>query len=488
MYRSEIRDSQKSELLEKVKKQKYGEYLVGMQIHKIRGFSDKDINFEFPVTALIGSNGSGKSSILGAAACAYKSIKPSLFFPKSSIGDTSMAEWGASYNLINRKQKPDGTIKRNSNFKRSRWNRDNVLERHVLFFGIQRTVPAGEKTIFKKLTSSTYKHNEALQTLEARIASEVNKVLGKDVSNFKLTHCSGNIFLVGENEGTHYSEFHFGAGESSIIKMIEEIEKAPNNSLVLIEEIENGLHPIATTRMVEYLINVASRKNIQAIFTTHSDYALLPLPNEAIWSCVGGELRQGKLSVEALRAISGKVDKELVIYVEDDFAKKWVESILRGEIEQYFDQIEIHAVGGDGNALGIHEKNLRDPAFTKKSMCILDGDSLQRSDGDFVKRLPGKQPEYEVFSTIYNNLNTLISKLTVSCHLRNEQQDYFKQILTEINSTNRDPHILFDKIGEQIGFIPTEVIRNAFFTYWIEYNKDFCNELVKSVKEQISNK
>ena len=159
MYRSEIRDSQKSELLEKVKKQKYGEYLVGMQIHKIRGFSDKDINFEFPVTALIGSNGSGKSSILGAAACAYKSIKPSLFFPKSSIGDTSMAEWGASYNLINRKQKPDGTIKRNSNFKRSRWNRDNVLERHVLFFGIQRTVPAGEKTIFKKLTSSTYKHN-----------------------------------------------------------------------------------------------------------------------------------------------------------------------------------------------------------------------------------------------------------------------------------------------------------------------------------------
>ena len=121
-------------------------------------------------------------------------------------------------------------------------------------------------------------------------------------------------------------------------------------------------------------------------------------------------------------------------------------------------------------------------------MCILDGDSLQRSDGDFVKRLPGKQPEYEVFSTIYNNLNTLISKLTVSCHLRNEQQDYFKQILTEINSTNRDPHILFDKIGEQIGFIPTEVIRNAFFTYWIEYNKDFCNDLVKSVKEQISNK
>ena len=488
MYRSEIRPSQIGELLKKVREQKYGQYLLGIYIQKIRGFVDKNIRFDFPVTALIGSNGSGKSSVLGAAACAYKSIKPGMFFPKSSVGDESMAEWGSNYELIDRETKKDGFIKRNSNFKRSRWNRDNVLERHVLFFGIQRTVPAGEKTIFKKLTNSTYKHHEQLKTLEPIVASEVNKVLGKNVSNFELTHCSGNIFLVGENMGSHYSEFHFGAGESSIIKMIEEIEKAPDNTLVLIEEIENGLHPIATTRMVEYLIDVASRKNIQSIFTTHSDYALLPLPDEAIWSCVSGELRQGKLSVEALRAISGKVDKELVIYVEDDFAKKWVESILRGEIDKYFDQIEIHAVGGDGNALKIHEKNLIDPAFNKKSICILDGDSNQNSDNEFVRKLPGQQPEREIFDTVYNHLDVLISKLTISCHLKNEQQEYFKSILDKIYSTNRDAHLLFTQIGEQIGFIPTEVIRNAFFVYWIEYNKEYCNELIEFVKSMISEK
>ncbi len=58
--------------------------------------------------------------------------------------------------------------------------------------------------------------------------------------------------------------------------------------------------------MVEYLIDVAERKSIQAIFTTHSDYALEPLPNEAIWACIDGRLRKGKLSVEALRAVSGR--------------------------------------------------------------------------------------------------------------------------------------------------------------------------------------
>ena len=42
-------------------------------------------------TALIGPNGGGKSTVLGAAACAYREMRPGLFFPKSSIGDTSMS-------------------------------------------------------------------------------------------------------------------------------------------------------------------------------------------------------------------------------------------------------------------------------------------------------------------------------------------------------------------------------------------------------------
>lgn len=72
MERSEIRDSVKTALLDKVRKHDYGKYLFKVDITKIRGFSGETIEFNFPVTALIGPNGSGKSSILGAAACAYK--------------------------------------------------------------------------------------------------------------------------------------------------------------------------------------------------------------------------------------------------------------------------------------------------------------------------------------------------------------------------------------------------------------------------------
>jgi hypothetical protein len=55
---------------------------------------------------------------------------------------------------------------------------------------------------------------------------------------------AGSVLLTGKTSaGSGYSEFHFGAGESSIIRMVSQIELADEQSLVLIEEIENGFIP-----------------------------------------------------------------------------------------------------------------------------------------------------------------------------------------------------------------------------------------------------
>lgn len=96
---SEIRDSTRAKLLDKVRKHDYKKYLWKASIQKTRGFSNQEIVFDFPVTALIGPNGSGKSAVLGAAGCAYKEIKPGTFFPKSTVGDESMAGWRIEYEL-----------------------------------------------------------------------------------------------------------------------------------------------------------------------------------------------------------------------------------------------------------------------------------------------------------------------------------------------------------------------------------------------------
>lgn len=487
MQLSEIRESTIVQLLDKVRRHDYGKYLYKASITKVRGFVNEDITFDFPVTALIGPNGSGKSSVLGVAGCAYKPIKPGMFFPKSTVGDESMSGWRVEYELIDKVLNARQLVKRSSNFRQAKWVRGDVADRNVLFFGIERTVPAGEKTRYKQLMRSTYVHRLPLEPIEEAVATQVEHILGRSVADYRVTeYGTDDKFLVGRMGENRFSEFHFGSGESSIIRMVMKIEQAQENSLILIEEIENGLHPIATRRMVEYLIDVSARKSIQAIFTTHSDYALSPLPSEAIWASISGKLRQGRLSVEALRAVSGRVDKKLAVFVEDEFAKTWVDTILREGLGADYDQVEMHAVHGDGNAVAIHRSHAANPAVSFKSLCVIDGDSQQREDAtNGVIRLPGAKPELAVFEAIRARLNEDLAILTVSCQRAPEAQDLVLRSIEEVARTNRDPHLLFNQVGIKIGFVPEAIVRGAFLTLWVRSNPQFCNDLSARVRELI---
>lgn len=486
---SEIRNSTMTQLIEKVRRHDYGKYLYKASIAKIRGFDGEDITFEFPVTALIGPNGGGKSSVLGVAGCAYKTIKPSTFFPKSTVGDESMSGWRVEYELVDKDINPRQLIKRSSNFRQAKWVRADVADRDVLFFGIERTVPAGEKARYKKLMRSTYVHRPPLEPLESAVVRQVEHILGKSVADYLVTNYgSDDVFLVGRAGTNKFSEFHFGAGESSIIRMISRIEQASQNSLILIEEIENGLHPIATQRMVEYLVDVADRRAIQAIFTTHSDYALLPLPSEAIWASINGKLKQGKLSVESLRAVSGRIDKKLAIFLEDEFAKSWVDNILREKLGADYDQVEVHAVHGDGIAVSTHRAHMANPSVDSKSLCIIDGDSEQLDDDqNGVIRLPGGQPERAVFEAICGRLTEDIAILTVSCQRDPAAQELVRRTIEEVSRTNRDPHLLFNQIGIKIGFVPEVIVQGAFLSLWVRNNAEFCDGLARKVKALIDN-
>jgi hypothetical protein len=487
LQHSQIRQSQLSALSEQVRRLNYSKYLRRVRLTKVRAFSGAAVSFDFPVTALVGPNGGGKSTVLGAAACAYKSIKPGLFFPKSSIGDNSMSQWSIEYELIDKEVNPNSWIRRSSIFKQMRWRRHDVVSRSVSYFGIARTVPAGERSEFKKLMHPSYVHNEPLQALPNQAATEIEHILGRPVHEFKHTKIApGKTFHVGWNRGNEYSEFHFGAGESSIIRIVTEIERVPESSLILIEEIENGLHPIATRSLVEYLIVAAERRHIQAIFTTHSDEALAPLPQEAVWSCLNGQTQQGKLSIKTLRAISGKVDTALAVFTEDDFGKFIVQSMIREFITDCYDQVEVHAVSGNGNAVKIHQNRFQDPTAKYRSLCVIDGDSQQKEDQEHgIFRLPGAQPEANVFNEIMNALPINISLLTVSLHLPNEKQAFVTRVLNEVASTNRDPHLLFNQVGFQLGFIPEEIVKGAFVSLWVRGHAEQLKPMVMRIKDEI---
>ena len=197
-YQSEIRDSAVRDLLNKVKRQDYGLYLRAIKLTKVRAFADQVVAFDFHVTALIGTNGGGKSTILGAAAVAQKSIRPALFFPKSSIGDESMSNWGIGYEIIDKARNPTQLIQRSAKFRNSKWVRDDLIERPILYFGIIRTVPAGERREFKKLATMNYEFTGDRVGLTKTIQEQVSRILGKDVSWFEEANISpSQRFYVG---------------------------------------------------------------------------------------------------------------------------------------------------------------------------------------------------------------------------------------------------------------------------------------------------
>lgn len=490
MFRSEVRDGTINDLLAKAERRNYDQYLPKLVMKKVRGFKDEPVSFDFPVTALIGPNGGGKTTVLGAAACAYKSMVPRRFFAKSGKYDDSMQDWSIEYELIDRKLNTRDAVRRTATFKNTRWNRE-APDRPVFLFGVSRTVPANEKSDMLRMASGTFSVPDAnVADLSAEVAKAVSRILSKDVTKFKTLRrdSRGNIHLLtgATANGTGYSEFHFGAGESSIIRMVLQIEAAPDSSLVLIEEIENGLHPVATIRLVEYLILVAERKRIQVIFTTHSNEALLPLPSKAVWVAMNEKLLQGKLDIASLRAITGTVVKTAAIFVEDAFAKIWVEGILRARRSQLIDHVEVYAMSGDGIAVSANAHHNANPAAPYPSVCLVDGDSRQAANEEkSVFQLPGGTPEGTVFDDVMTVWDAWGGKLSVALLREFENSPTVRTICEDARRQNVDIHLIFAQIGERLGLVPETTVANAFCTIWAQAYPDKANAVLAPLEPML---
>ncbi|WP_234881147.1 ATP-dependent nuclease [Mycobacteroides salmoniphilum] len=512
--KSEIRDSTIQNLSERVRKRNYTKYLTGMRLVKLRGFTDVEVRFDFPVTALIGPNGAGKTTILGAAGLIYDSVPPRRFFAKSGNYDGSMRGWKIEYELIDKARQGSPSINRTASYLQAKWNRDAV-NRVVVISGIGRTLPASERKDTYRFIKGDFEGAREV-TFSTDVVAAVENILGKAAANYLQVDADvegkNSIYAVrGSTEDEDsYSEFHFGAGEASIIRIVSRVEEAPDDSLLLIEEIENGLHPVATRRLVEYLIDVARRKSCQVIFTTHSNDALAPLPTEAVWSAYRGRVNQGKLDVAALRTLTGQVEAQLAVFTEDSFMAMFADVTLRAycQANNYeLAGIEIHSLGGAAPARDHTRFHNENPVRRFRAAALLDGDKGDE-DGYAPRQItdpadtddapetgrsditygPGDgHPESAVFEDIHDNLDTvgnLLGKLTIALQLDTPMQSRVRASIEERRRTNRDIHIIFAQIGEDLDFLSESLVQRAFLSTWantfpekVATVWDPCNEL-----------
>lgn len=482
---SELKDE-----MDKVRDNKFSKYVKRVTLRNVRGFSEEVIDFKTPVTALIGTNGGGKSTILGAVALAYKTVKPGKFFPKSFFGDESMSEWEIEMEITDKQMFPDRNITRTAKFKQSKWRRDSFPERDVVYIEIQRTVPAGELSKFKQfLAGNRDDFNEI--PLNADTIKYATAVLDKDITHYKSvikrSDPSTKMYVGIANGAISYSQFHFGAGEASIIETIDRIENSKDSSLVLIEELENGLHPVAVRLFVHYLQNVSKRKKLQIVFTTHSQDAVNELSPEAVWASINKKAWNGKLSIESLRAITGQQINSKVVYVEDSFAKEWVENAIGRYAPDIASTVRVYTAGGYPNVVKVSQYHNQNPTITSPSIALIDGDIKGRPGVGVLpsnaKFLGDTYPDAIVFNFIAKNKDKFVSILRQRCLLTRFSVDRINQEIDSVVNSACDHHLYFSSLSNKLDFASEIFIRAGMIDIFNEENSGFWDDIITFIKE-----
>jgi len=394
----------------------FPKHLEYLELTNLRGWAGQRIEFKFPIVAIVGENGMGKSTIIQSAAAIYKPPTGDIgFFASSFFPDTA---WEELSGVEIKASVKEGTSSRIISVRKptTRWRGiESRRERAVRFLDLKRILPIYSKTGYSRLAKRQYTEASAT-TFDSANLIRLSSIVGKSYTLAKQSTTSADAnrkIPVLQTDGTEYSGFHQGAGETTITELLS--LDIPNNSIVLIDEIETSLHPRAQRRLIRDLAEISRLKHVQFILTTHSPYILDELPIFAriqILNDLGNKrVVHGVSSEFALSRMDEENYPEIDIYVEDSSAKILVEEIIARTDLSLLSRVQIIPYGAAnvGKSLGLMNHQNR---FPKPTIVLLDGDQ-DSSDGCLV--LPGSDaPEriiYEDLNQIgFPNVSTIISR------------------------------------------------------------------------------
>lgn len=72
------------------------------------------------------------------------------------------------------------------------------------------------------------------------------------------------LYVIKDPKNNYYSEQNFSLGERLLLNSLDFIEKIKERSLLLIDEVELALHPIAQIKFYDYLTKIAKEKKINS--------------------------------------------------------------------------------------------------------------------------------------------------------------------------------------------------------------------------------
>jgi len=472
----------------------------------LRGLDALDLTFQYPITAIAGRNGAGKSTILALACCAYHNNKSGFKLPKRKNSYYTFSDFfiqhseeippegiEIEYYIAHNKWKksallPDGVgvgMQRRRKNMGGKWNDyDDRVKKNVVFLGIERIVPHSERS--QSRSYSRVFCDGMPKGWEDKVKDAVGYVLGRSYSKFRyLEHSKYSLPIVQVGNVT-YSGFNMGAGENALFEIFSTIYSCGAGALLVLDEIELGLHAEAQRRFIERLKDVCYETHTQVVCTTHSREIFDCLPYDARFFVekVNGSSRitEAISSDFAFAKLAAVPAAEVELLVEDEVAKTILLACLPTVSRS---RVGITVIGS-ATALARQLAAINVRGESRPTIAIFDGDQrtkesenfghakdmCEKPQGDFsswftahINYLPGNTwPEAWLVQRAAECIPSLA--LAVSC-----EPDLLKDILEY--GLQAGKHNEFYEIAKQLGMERSMCIQTVAMTVSVAFSNDF---------------
>lgn len=383
-----------------------------IEVTEFRNILNLNLSFDHPVTVLTGTNKIGKTSLLLLLACShydfmrYDATKPETVLRRHTWKDVmpftnhenTTREY--SYKLFWRvgNSPREGVAKRNPATQAwtgvgkasSDLTRTNaqIRNRQVRFIDLERIAPA-------RNTSNSLMRKIGMAQAQ-RVHEDVERAFAYifDYPNVEIStigsHINKSAYLINQ-QGTAYSSYNAASGEESLINILIEIFSIPNNSLIIIDELEAGFHPYVQRKLSDVISYISWTQKKQFIITTHSPSLLAAFPQKSRkYIDKKDDGNYETISKISVNAAFSKMDSQayplVQLYCEDDIAEFIIKNILieLNQTNKYFDRliniIKSGPIDQVKNDYDRHKRNYKQLRLKMGFACVFDGDHKDHSN------------------------------------------------------------------------------------------------------------
>ncbi|MCE6074869.1 AAA family ATPase [Agrobacterium vitis] len=233
-----------------------------------------------------------------------------------------------------------------------------------------------------------------VKAVASQILTAANQIFQTDkftkLRSINLSRGTGNdafVLALGTTPQTYHSEKHFSLGELCVLKLLRLLKDVPNNSMIIVDELEMALHPRAQVELLHFLEQEAKKKSLTVIFSTHSVTLLKTIKHQHIIYLEkqeGGIINPvvGCFPTYAIGNIAADEETlpDIMLYVEDLFARDFLNAFYDLFVnEKYADptlrpSAKIVPVGGFNEVVGFLDRNRSVLPNSVKQMAVLDQD------------------------------------------------------------------------------------------------------------------